>query len=253
MPIKPLTCALLRLRSEHGLTLIEVLVATIISLVVTFAAFSILDISLSQSTRTADRVSADQRGRLAMEKIILKLHTSCVAPETTPVEVGSEGNKLLIVSQTGSEASFAQVELHEISFTETSGKGKLTDTSYLNTGTAPAPNWEFSKTVHNTTTLLTGVGKSGATPIFQYFKYEGSELSKTPLTGVLNATTAGEVSAITVSFTATPESEHVEKKAENGMSNWLIPSSYASVLRLRPLLTCPVHKMNVICHEIFAK
>jgi prepilin-type N-terminal cleavage/methylation domain-containing protein len=231
MPLKASPSTLLRLREEHGLTLIEVLVATVISLVVTFAAFSILDISLSQSSRISDRVSADRRGRIAMERIVLKLHSSCVAPETTPVEAGSEGNKLLIVSQTGAQASFTQVELHEISFTEAGGKGKLTDTSYLNIGAAPAPNWEFSKTVNSTTTLLTGVGKSGATPIFQYFKYEGSELSKTAISETkLSEKTAGEVSAITVSFTATPESEHAERKS--GERNVELANSV--ILRLSP-------------------
>jgi prepilin-type N-terminal cleavage/methylation domain-containing protein len=199
----------LGLHDDRGFTLIELLVALVASLMVTFAAFSILDISLSQSTRTADRVSADQRGRVAMEKIILKLHSSCVAPETTPVEVGSEGNKLLIVSQTGSEASFAQVTLHEISYKE----NKLIDTSYPNTEAKPAPNWEFSTTPSSTQTLLTGVTQSGTTPVFQYFKYEGSKLSETPLTGKLSETTAGEVAAITVSFTAAPESGHAERKA----------------------------------------
>jgi prepilin-type N-terminal cleavage/methylation domain-containing protein len=211
MPVKPYTPAPLRLRSEGGFTLIELLVAMIAGLIVSFAAFAILDVSLSQSTRIADRVSADQRGRLAMEKIMLELHSSCVASEVTPVEPESGANKLRIISKTGAEAAFSTVELHEISFTEKGGKGTLTDTSYTNTGEKPAPNWAFSATPTRTQTLLTGVTKSGSTPIFQYFKYAGSKLSTTPLPGPLNATEAGEVAAITVSFTTAPESGTVGK------------------------------------------
>ena len=151
---------------------------------------------------------------------MLELHSSCVAAKTTPVEPGSEANKLLIVSQTGSQASFAKVELHEISFTEKEkGKGKLTDTAYENTGAKPAPNWEFNlEKPIRTQTLLTGMTQSEnsekkAIPIFQYFKYEGSELSKTTLLGKLNEIQAGEVAAITVSFTTAPESGTADKRA----------------------------------------
>ncbi len=222
MSLRTRPSALYRLHDERGLTLIELLVAMIAGLVVSFAAFSILDTSLSQSARVADRVSADQRGRTAMEKIMLKLHSSCVAAKTTPVEPGSEANKLLIISQTGSEASFAKVELHEISFTEKEkGKGKLTDTAYENTGAKPAPNWEFNlaKPIR-IQTLLTGMTQSEnsekkAIPIFQYFKYEGSKLSETPLAAgeLLNEKTASEVAAITVTFTTAPESGTADKRA----------------------------------------
>ncbi|HEY2141256.1 MAG TPA: prepilin-type N-terminal cleavage/methylation domain-containing protein [Solirubrobacteraceae bacterium] len=202
---------MLGLRDEHGFTLVEMLVSIFAGLIVIFAAFAILDISLHQSSRIADRVSADQRGRLAMEKIVLKLHSSCVAAETTPVEAGSEANKLLIVSQTGAEASFAKVTLHEIVF---SGE-KLTDTSYLNTEKKPAPNWEFSGTPLGTQTLLTHVtraknSKGEEIPIFQYYKYEGSTLSA-PLAVPLNATEANATAAIAVNFTAAPESGNVGK------------------------------------------
>jgi hypothetical protein len=211
MPVRPYPSALLRLRDERGVTLVELLVALVAGLVVSFAAFSILDVSLSQSSRVADRVSADQRGRVAMEKIMLKLHSSCVAAETTPVEPNSEGNKLLIISQTGSQASFSKVTLHKIYLEG----GKLIDVSYPNTEAKPAPNWEFSGTPESTHTLLTGVTQTGATPVFQYYKYEGSELSKTALTPPLSEKTAEETAAITVSFTTAPESGIVGKIAND--------------------------------------
>jgi len=221
-------------RDERGFTLVELLVAMALGLIVSFAAFAILDTSLSQSTRIADRVSADQRGRIAMEKIILKLHSSCVAPETTPVETGSEGNKLLIVSQTGSEASFSKVTLHEIRLEN----GKLLDTSYLNTEAKPAPNWEFSKTATGTQTLLTGVTQSENSekkliPIFQYYKYEGSELSKTSLKTPLTAVEASETAAITVSFTSAPESGTIGKIA----GDRTVDLANTVVLRFRPAST----------------
>jgi len=218
--------ALPGLHDERGLTLIELLVATLTGLIVSLAAFAILSTSLSQSARVADRVSADQRGRTAMEKIVLKLHSSCVAPETTPVEPGSEANKLLIVSQTGSQASFSKVTLHKIYLEG----GKLIDAAYPNTEAKPAPNWEFSGTPESTQTLLTGVTQTGATPVFQYYKYEGSELSKTALETPLNEKTAETTAAITVGFTTAPESGRADKSAGERSVNL----TDTVVLRFRP-------------------
>ena len=211
------------LRDECGFTLIELLVAMIAGLVVSFAAFAILNTSISQSSRIADRVSADQRGRLAMEKLTLVLHSSCIAPNVTPVEKESTANKIRIISQTGAESSFATVELHELSL----ASGMLTDTTYLSTGKQPAPNWEFSATPAKTTTLLTGVSQSGATPVFQYYGYEGSELSKTPLTTPLNAVTANEAAAIAVNITVAPESS-------NSKADRSVELSDTVVLRFSP-------------------
>jgi len=207
-----------RLRDERGFTLVELLVATMTGLIVSFAAFAILDVSLSQSTRIADRVSADQRGRIAMEKIMLELHSSCVAPKTTPVEPNSTANELLIVSERGNQAAFSEVTEHKIYLKEEKpGKYKLIDEWFPNTQGKPAPEWVFSSTASKTETLLTGVSRSINTttkkeiPVFQYYKYESSKLSETPLETPLSEKEAEATAAITVSFTAAPESGTVGK------------------------------------------
>jgi hypothetical protein len=223
-----------RFSDERGFTLVEMVISIFAGLIVIFAAFAILDISLRQSSRIADRVSADQRGRLTMEKIMLRLHSSCVAAETTPVEPGSTENKLLIVSQTGSQASFTEVTLHKIYFE----KGNLVDASYLNTGAKPAPNWEFSEVASSTQTLLTGVTQSensktkAAIPIFQYYKYEGSKLSEA-LKSPLSEPDANATAAIAVSFTAAPESGNVGKIA----GDRTVDLTDTAVLRFSPAST----------------
>jgi type II secretory pathway component PulJ len=202
--------------NESGFTLVEVVVAVFAGIIIVAAAFSIVDVSLHQSSRIADRASADQRARLAMENIVLDLHTSCVAPKVTPVEPKSEANKLLIISQTGAESSFAKVELHEIALVEEKEKGKykLIEATYPSTKAKPAPEWEFSKVATETQTLVTKASQSfrenakkekEAIPFFQYFKYEGSKLSETPLKTPLGENEANETAAITVSFTTAPE------------------------------------------------
>ena len=88
-------------RDQRGFTLIEMLVAILTGLIVLFATFAILNVSLSQSSRIADRVSADQRSRIAMEKIVQELHSSCVSINENPILAGSEPNKIIFVSEHG--------------------------------------------------------------------------------------------------------------------------------------------------------
>lgn len=223
-----------RLSGESGFTLIEMLVAILAGMIVMGAAFSILDISLSQSARIADRVSADQRGRIAMEKILLELHSSCVSIGANPIQPESTGTNIKFFSQTGSEPSFATMTKHEISLKE----GTLKDASYQSTGGTEATKWTFPGAPTTTTTLLTGVSQSaeGVTPVFEYFKYETAGEKKgqlsttplpTPLPTFLSASDAKATAKVTISFTTAPESSN--KKGDR-----LVDLSDSVVLRLTP-------------------
>jgi prepilin-type N-terminal cleavage/methylation domain-containing protein len=213
------------LSDTRGFTLIEMLVAILVGVIVTGATFSILDISLSQSARIADRVSADQRGRIAMEKILLELHSSCVSIGANPIQTGSEGTKIQFLSQTSSEPSFATMTKHEIYLKE----GTLKDASYQSTGGSEATKWTFPVEATRTTTLLTGVSQSaeGATPVFEYFKYVTGNISATPLKTPLSGPDAKTTAKVTVSFTTAPESSN--KKGDR-----LVDLSDSVVLRLTP-------------------
>ncbi len=149
-------------RDDSGFTLVEMLVTIVTGMVVILATLSVLDISISQSSRTTERVDADQRGRLAMEKILLELHSSCIALGTTAVEAGSTDKTIKFISQTGAEAYFTKVTKHEISLnTET---GNLTDASYVSTNMLEpgetTTNWTFASTPTSTQALLTGVSQT---------------------------------------------------------------------------------------------
>jgi len=216
------------LQREHGFTLVETLVAISLGVLVILATFSVLDISLSQSARIADRVDADQRSRLAMEKIMTELHSSCVVAKVQPIEPESTGTKIRFVSHTGSEAYFSGMTLHEISLTG----GKLVDTTYPSTSESKEEEaeWTFSKVPSSAVTLLTGVTQTGATPIFQYFKYEGSSLSTTPLStsgSGLSKTDAEHTAEVTVNFTTAPS-------GGNTAADRQVELSDTAVLRLDP-------------------
>jgi prepilin-type N-terminal cleavage/methylation domain-containing protein len=167
-----------RTPSEAGFTLIELLVSMIAGLVVLSALFTILDVTLHNTTRTFTKVDATQRARTTLEKLENELHSACVTAGVTPIQGGgtngsqdSDGNDLVFVSQYGTSANPSPVE-HKIAFN--SASKTLTDYTYsVTSGNSPS-NWVFSSTPTsaNGTQLLTNVTQSGTTPVFQYFAYE---------------------------------------------------------------------------------
>jgi prepilin-type N-terminal cleavage/methylation domain-containing protein len=224
-----------RFSGEQGVTLIELLVSMLIALVVSFAAFSILQFTSDDVSRITSRAQVDQTGRVALEKVMLQLHSACVAVTVNPIWPKSTGTTIKFVSETSPLnsskepiSSLSTVHLHEITYNESTGT--LTEKSRLSSGTTP----EFTFNEHETPeptvhTLLTGVKQTGSTPIFQYYRYYQSsdskvklgeaklgELDPTALTteqmakeevvAKVKVTEAEKVAKVTVGFTLKPES-----------------------------------------------
>jgi len=196
-------------RSEHGFTLIEMLVGTMLGLVVTGALFAILDVAIHQSSRIQDRASADQRGRIALENVMQLVQSSCVAPNFTPIEPASTGTVLRLVSQSGAKASLTEVTLHELKLTES----KLVDVMYASEG--PAPTWKFPAKATSERTLVKGIAqaepKAGETiPMFRYYAYTGGgTLSAESLKTPLSEEGASQAAGLTVTFMAYPETGNI--------------------------------------------
>lgn len=171
-----LTRANRRARQEHGFTLVELLVGMAAGLVVTSALFTILDVTLRQTTRTFSRVDATQRARVALETIGNEMHSACVENRVTPILKDSTANSVSFWSQYGSGVSLTPVK-HTITFDPTART--LTDATYPVSG-GFAPNWQASTTPTLTKRLLTNVDQSGSTAVFQYFSLEPGAPSPLP-------------------------------------------------------------------------
>jgi prepilin-type N-terminal cleavage/methylation domain-containing protein len=163
-----------RIRQEAGFTLIELLVTMVAGIVVLSALYTILDVTLRQTTNTFTRVDASGRANSVLAGVENELHSACVADSETPVQGGADGtqvsdsNDLVFLSQYGTAASPTPVE-HKITYNSTTKQ--LTDYSYTSSG-GQAPNWTYGTTPSSTKLLLTNVTQNGSTPIFQYFAYE---------------------------------------------------------------------------------
>ncbi|HWX43694.1 MAG TPA: prepilin-type N-terminal cleavage/methylation domain-containing protein [Solirubrobacteraceae bacterium] len=216
-------------RGERGYTLIELLVSMAIGTILLLGALAFLQFATSDVARIAARAQVDRTGRTALEKIMLALHSACVAPLVIPIQPGSTGTTIKFISETsplntnGEPVSALQtVRLHEITYTPASGKaqGTLTERSWPGSGTAS--KYIFNTAAMPTTRkLLTGVtetvgtgesGKHESLPIFRYYRYYKEGDTKAAF-GVLNPnrTTALEeketedIAKVTVSFTLAPE------------------------------------------------
>jgi Tfp pilus assembly protein PilW len=224
--------ALARLaHEESGITLMEVLVAAVISVVVVAATFAILEFSVKQSTRIADRTSANQRGRGAMEKIINELHSSCVTILVNPIQEGSEPNKLVFLSQTApnAEAYFTSMTRREIFLEGTT----LKEGVYNSTAGSEAVAWKFSalSTTPNTTnTLLTGVSAPSTGSMFEYLKYTGTSLSTLLPSPDLTEKEAKLVSQVNIHLVVAPESGSTAGPSGDRQ----VELSDSAVLRLTP-------------------
>jgi prepilin-type N-terminal cleavage/methylation domain-containing protein len=159
-----------RLSHERGFTLVELLIGMAAGLVVSTGLFTILDVTLHQTTRTFSRVDATQRARVALDTIGNEMHSACVEDQVRPVKTGSTASSVTFVSQYGNSVNLTPI-FHRITFDPNAAT--LTDTTLSPTDdpgfTDDAPNWKPGAS-QGTTTLLTNVAQSGTTPVFQYFK-----------------------------------------------------------------------------------
>jgi type II secretory pathway pseudopilin PulG len=211
-------------RSESGFTLVEVLVAMVMGVIVIGATMAILTVALHQNVLLNDRVQANQASRTTMTKIVNALHSACLSPGFTPVQEKSTGSKLIFVNAYSSIAAIPSASesvsegayRHELEYV--SATGKLVDKSYPSTSVASWPEIAFSGTASKTRVLGDHISQTGATPVFQYYKYaeKSAESASTglgtlapllskPATEEVNKTTAKEVASVLVSFNTKPK------------------------------------------------
>jgi len=233
-----------RLSGERGFTLIELLVALAAGIVVATAMGAIVVTSIHFGSSTADRIDANQQGRVAMEKITQALYSACVSNQAAPVisngATGPVGNPAVsdgthmwlytaippssVTGSTGgtsgtgnvSDAATINPYLVEIYL----ANGALMETAYpWASGTAPAPAntnpWSFNWNAPSSFTLLEHVAQTPdptnnnqPTPIFKYYGYTSPlgtlSTAAYSTTPSLGATNAGTTAEVTVSFRALP-------------------------------------------------
>jgi type II secretory pathway pseudopilin PulG len=211
-----------QIRDESGTTLVELMVAIMAGLVILSALTMVILTTMHGSARVTARVEATQRARIALVRLMEELHSACVTPEVAPVKLGSTGNSLRFIHQTGSEVQPIPV----YSVVSLSG-GTLIQQDYEATGTPP--NWGQGAAIGSPRTLLTDVSPTPpASSIFSYYRYENGAISKTAQKTPLEEPEAKLTVGVHAALTAAPEHTPVsDAGASAAVQN-------AATLRLTP-------------------
>jgi hypothetical protein len=188
------------MRSERGITIVELMVGMVASLAVLTAILTVVQITTQRQAKIADQVTANQRARPVLTALMDRLHSGCLSQGVAPVLAGSDNSSISFLSKSGSAVSPVPNK-HVITLSGTT----LSESIYPATGGA-APTWTFSGTPSSTRVLLTGVsaGQVGnppaSVPLFRYYSYAGGEVSTTPLVTPLSATNAALTAQVAVAF-----------------------------------------------------
>jgi Tfp pilus assembly protein PilW len=175
-----MTRLLSRLRGERGFSIVELMVACLVGSVVMLAIFMMLDTSVKQSSAVNSRVDSTKRGRTAMEMITRELRSQvCFTLDATP------------------SMSIVDAQPYSVTFYAFHGSAPFvpdkrtiawdTNTNSISESVAPGqpaagPVTSFGSA--STNTLITDVRPPQTpanTPIFAYYKTDGTALTTTPL------------------------------------------------------------------------
>ena len=208
---------MIRARRQDGFTLPELLIALSMSLIVAFAALTLVEVTMRKTDDTQNRVSSVQRGRMAMDTITRQLRSQVCLNTTTPAMsppaawgVNTDGNNALFYVDF-SDGSNPNPELHLITYDAASHQ--IVEKDYKNYGTGGAFSYRPPAQYDRMKVLLDNVGQATdpntglLIPVFQYYAYDDSVTPPRPdtlLSGSLTAAQEATVARIDVTFTAGP-------------------------------------------------
>jgi prepilin-type N-terminal cleavage/methylation domain-containing protein len=191
-----------RLRSQSGVTLIELIVAMTIATITVLAVFTILDTSVKQSTAVAGRVNATQRARITMDTITRQLRSQVCYSATVPALVSATDDavKFHVDLSDGSQP----IQQREIAFDATAKT--LTERTWAGSGSPLT-----FPTVTRTRQLVSEIVRSqdkdaNIIPIFKYYAYNIATPPRPDLrlTTPLSAPDLARVARIDIGFRALP-------------------------------------------------
>src|SRR3954471_19596825 len=193
-----------RLREQDGFTLPELLVAITVAMVVSLAAFSLIEFVMKQTGQATGRIDATQRGRIAMETITRQLRSQVCLPSGTPSMVNRPGNvtdaddiSFFVDFRDGSDPTLAP-DLHTLSFD--AATKRITESDIVGGKNAnPIIDLPYGGTPVNRTVLTDVVGLPDGTPVFRYYAYDG-----TALPSPVSAANLKKIAQIRIAFMALP-------------------------------------------------
>ena len=176
------------LRAEDGFTLVELLTAMVIGMIVLVGTLTVLDSTVSLTTRVNTRVDTLQRGRNAMDLMIRDLRSQNCVNVLTNVTTGATLTDDSLIGGSATSVDF-YTDLGDGSQPPTRRTLTFSPTANTIVETIVKPvltagAWNFGTGATTTTrTLLTDVFQDGSTPVFSFYAFNGAT-PKTPTVGL---------------------------------------------------------------------
>jgi type II secretory pathway pseudopilin PulG len=203
-----------RLRSEAGVTLIELIVAMVIGMGTLLAVFAVLDTSVKQSNAVAGRVNATQRARLAMDTITRQLRSQVCYSPTVPALVSATDNSVKFHSDLSDGSR--PIEQRELIYDPT--KGTINERTWAGVGT-PLTFPTMTKNRQLIGEITTRPAPDAA--IFRYYAYN-TLVPPRPIVQLatpLSATDLARVARIDVGFITLPPNARPSPAASVTLQN----------------------------------
>jgi prepilin-type N-terminal cleavage/methylation domain-containing protein len=148
---------------EDGFTLVELLVAMSVGLIVVFGAFTLISSAGPLAATTAGRVDATQRGRSALDQMLVELRSqNCLDATRVPVTL-AKPDEVVFYATLGDENTLPQRRRLKFS------GGAVVEDMWQATGSAP--NWTWPVTPTQTRTITTGLAQQGTTAVFRFYAF----------------------------------------------------------------------------------
>lgn len=205
-----------RLRSEAGVTLVELIMAMVIGMGTLLAVFAVLDTSVKQSNSVAGRVNATQRGRLAMDTITRQLRSQVCYSPTVPALVSATDNSVKYHSDLSDGTK--PIEQRELIYDPT--KGAINERTWAGVtvgGVLTFPTMTKNRLLISEITTRPAPDAA----IFRYYAYN-TLVPPRPIVQLptpLNATDLARTARIDVGFTTLPPNARPSPAASVTLQN----------------------------------
>jgi len=199
---------LTRLRSESGFSLVELLAALVIGMIVTLAAFDVIDSSLAVSGQVSARTDASQRGRAAGDEMTRALRSQVCVNGDAPVLSATDTQVTFTYDLSNGSTKPKRTQIGY-----SSGTRAITQSTWDGSGTEPTLTFPGAA---RSRTLLTDVDPEPSKPLFAYWAVRdgsgGAQLD--PISAPVAAADLKRIARIDVAFVA-----HASGQLEPGANN----------------------------------
>jgi type II secretory pathway pseudopilin PulG len=222
------------LRDERGMTLPEVLVAMVCAVLLSLAAFALVDFVMARTGEVNARVDTTQRARGAMDDMTRSLRSQVCVTRSDPslmtaarAVYSASKTQVVFFADTASEAYTATnstmpvptlrtLSLQGTTLKETIRPGKVDATKPgLNAVTFASPTGERTRALITDVKLATDPGTGADIPFFRYYAWNTTtntpDLPLDPGAGSLTDTQLQQVARIGISYRVQPTTKSAKR------------------------------------------